>query len=105
MSPPPPEPPPLFEPAAFRAVLRRQREAARRQQSLRGEYLEALAADAEQRAAAHRALVVGAVAVVLGLIVTLTTYAHASGASGVYVLAWGPIVFGLVQIVRGLAAR
>jgi hypothetical protein len=45
------------------------------------------------------------VAVVLGLIVTAATYAHASGAGGVYVLAWGPIVFGLVQIVRGLAAR
>jgi hypothetical protein len=101
---PEPDPPPLSDPAAFRALLRGQREAARRQASLRGEYLQALAADAEQRAASSRALTVGAVALVIGLVVTAATYAHAES-EGVYVLAWGPIVFGLVQLVRGLASR
>jgi hypothetical protein len=109
MSPPPPRPepapPPVTDPAVFRAILRGQREAARRQASLRGEYLQALAADAEQRAASGRALVIGAVALAIGLVVTAATYAHAGTDGGVYVLAWGPIVFGLVQIVRGLAAR
>jgi hypothetical protein len=106
MSPTPrPDPPPVTDPAVFRASLRGQREAARRQAALRGEYLQALAADAEQRAASSRALAVGAIALLVGLLVTAATYAHADTDGSVYVLAWGPIVFGLVQIIRGLASR
>jgi hypothetical protein len=38
----------------------------------------------------------------LGLIVTVFGYAAASdGGGGVYVVAWGPMLYGVVTVVRG----
>lgn len=48
---------------------------------------------------------IGAVAVVIGLFLTLGSYsAAASSGGGHYVLAMGPIVWGVVRIIRGLSA-
>jgi hypothetical protein len=101
----PPAPAAHPDPEAFAIVLRGQREAARRQQALRGEYLRELARDAEHRAARSRALVIGGIAVAVGLLITAVTYSHAASGGGIYVIAWGPVVFGLLQIVRGMTAR
>lgn len=40
---------------------------------------------------------------VVGLIITIVTYRAASG-GGHYVVAWGPAIFGLIALVRGLVA-
>jgi len=38
-----------------------------------------------------------------GLVVTILTYALASnGGGGTYVVAWGPVIFGGIQLFRGL---
>ena len=53
-----------------------------------------------KRRAGRRNMVVGALWAVGGLIVTGASYA-AAGAGDRYILAWGAVVFGLVQVVRG----
>jgi hypothetical protein len=58
--------------------------------------------DAERRRAT-RAIGVGAALFVVGLLITVLTYSHASGSGGgVYVVAWGPMLFGVVRMVIGL---
>lgn len=47
-------------------------------------------------------LLVGGLFLVGGLVLTAVTYAAASG-GGTYLLAWGPMLFGLLRIMRGLA--
>jgi hypothetical protein len=37
-----------------------------------------------------------------GLALTIVTYSSAQG-GGTYVLAWGPMIYGLITLVRGLA--
>lgn len=99
------EPTPI--PAASRdaaAALKKHEDAAR-QQSLRSAYLRAVAEEAEARAAANRLLTRGVLLLLIGLVVTLVTYSQASAGGGMYVVAWGPVVFGLIQIVRGLSSR
>ena len=51
-------------------------------------------------AAAHRKMVGGGFVCFAGFVFTLLTLA-ASPATGVYVIAWGAIVFGAAQFVRG----
>jgi hypothetical protein len=97
--------PPAASQADIAARLREQREAVRRQQSLRSEYLRAVSDQAKSRAAAHRTLVRGVLFLAIGLVVTVATYSHAATDGGIYVVAWGPVIFGLIQIVRGLSAR
>ena len=88
-----------------------QREAARQQareraeEPLRRAYLRAVDEEQEQRAASTRAIAIGVIAMLIGILVTVTTYSHASASGGTYLVAWGPIVFGFIQIVRGLAGR
>lgn len=55
------------------------------------------------RTRAIRTLVVGAVLATFGLIVSVATYAAASSNpnGGSYYVAFGPIIFGIVLIVRG----
>lgn len=52
-------------------------------------------------AAARRNMVVGGLILVAGLAVTLLTMA-ASSAIGFYVVAWGAVVFGGGQFIRGV---
>ncbi len=49
-------------------------------------------------------LVIGIIALLVGLLITVVTYSNASGASGgTYVVAYGPMAYGVVSIIRGLA--
>ncbi|MDL5158901.1 hypothetical protein [Actinomycetospora termitidis] len=56
---------------------------------------------AERGSLARRRLVVGAIWLILGVLVTVITYANAAG-GGIYVVAWGPMIFGVFRIVQGL---
>lgn len=47
-------------------------------------------------------VVVGALFLFGGLILTLITFAAASG-GGTYVLAWGPMLYGGLRLVKGLS--
>ena len=60
---------------------------------------------AGRKRAARRKVIVGAVWMAVGAAVTAISYqmARADGASGVYLVAYGPILFGVVQIVWGVA--
>ncbi len=49
-------------------------------------------------------MVHGAVVAGVGIVVTLATYSMAAG-GGVYVVAWGAILFGAVRFFKGLANR
>jgi hypothetical protein len=53
-----------------------------------------------------RQIVIGAVIFVIGLIITVATYSAASSSStgGTYFVAYGPMIIGVVAIVRGLIA-
>jgi hypothetical protein len=57
----------------------------------------------EHRRAAVSQIAWGAALAVLGLVITSVTYSSASTAGGTYVIAYGPIIVGIVKIVRGLA--
>lgn len=60
-------------------------------------------ARAQDRKAAVKQMVIGAVVALVGLIITIVTYRAASG-GGHYVVAWGPAIFGLIAVVRGAVA-
>ena len=55
---------------------------------------------AEARKAAMRHLTIGALWFFGGLIVTIATLAAAEG-GGTYIVAWGAILFGLIDMIRG----
>jgi hypothetical protein len=76
----PPEPPP-YAPAPYQQVNDEQRQILR----TRG----------------IRALIFGAVWFVGGLILSAVTYS-AAASGGVYIVAWGPMLYGIIQIVIGL---
>ena len=58
------------------------------------------------RASANRRILVGVVAFSLGLFVTLATYTAATDAGGGrYLVAWGPMIWGVIQIGRGIAGQ
>jgi hypothetical protein len=51
-------------------------------------------------------LIIGGVLLVVGLFITIISYSSASNrGSGSYVIMYGPIIFGVLRIVRGLAGR
>lgn len=55
---------------------------------------------------ANRSIVLGAFFFFCGSIVTVVTYVEAvSRGGGSYFLAWGAIVFGLLQFIRGLITK
>jgi hypothetical protein len=58
---------------------------------------------AAARKEAVRQMVIGGVVAIIGLAVTIGTYAAASDDGGHYFIAWGPAVFGLIAFGRGLA--
>lgn len=46
-----------------------------------------------------RGLVFGIIWFIAGLLITVITYSHASTSGGVYFVAWGPMVYGIIRIV------
>lgn len=62
----------------------------------------ALARDAE-RAKGRTDLGYGLVLLVIGIVITAVTYGSASEGGGTYIVAYGPIIVGLIRIFRGLA--
>ncbi len=71
-------------------------EAARRSKGLAPEPSEAV------RALGCRDIQVGGVIFVLGLTGTVVSYAYAQTHGGTYVLAYGAVVWGLIQFLRGV---
>jgi hypothetical protein len=57
-----------------------------------------------RREDAEKDMLHGALWCVGGIVVTVATYAAASG-GGAYVVAWGAILFGAIQFLRGAARR
>jgi hypothetical protein len=66
------------------------------------QYLIDMAAS-ERRARKSKDLVIGGLLLTLGIIVTAGTYGSASESGGTYVIAYGPIIFGVIRLIRGLA--
>jgi hypothetical protein len=64
------------------------------------ELFDAAVRDAKLRGA-RRSVRIGAALLLAGLLLTGITYAAASG-GGTYVLAWGPVLAGLVMVITGL---
>jgi hypothetical protein len=48
-----------------------------------------------------RAIALGAIWFVAGLLITVVTYAQAQG-GGVYFVAWGPMLYGVYRVVSGI---
>ena len=53
-----------------------------------------------------RQVITGSVLLVIGLLITIGTLSHAesSASGGTYFVAWGPMIIGIIAIVRGLLA-
>lgn len=45
----------------------------------------------------------GLVLIVIGILITAVTYDSASKSGGLYVVAYGPIIVGVIKLFRGLA--
>jgi uncharacterized membrane protein len=46
----------------------------------------------------------GLILIVIGIVITAVTYSHASSeGGGRYILAFGPIIVGVIKLFRGLA--
>jgi hypothetical protein len=58
--------------------------------------------DAE-RSRARGDIATGLVVLAIGLVITGITYGSASRAGGTYIIALGPIIFGLIRLFRGLS--
>jgi hypothetical protein len=54
-----------------------------------------------RRAEGVKQIVGGLIALVVGLAITIGTYAAASG-GGVYFVAYGPMIFGVIYLIKGL---
>jgi hypothetical protein len=59
---------------------------------------------AQDRARAQRGLVFGVLWLVGGLALSLITYSMASRSGGVYFVAYGPVIYGVIRIVISLIA-
>jgi hypothetical protein len=58
----------------------------------------------EHHARGARQLGIGVLLLLVGILITATTYSSASTSGGSYLIAYGPIIFGIVHIVRGLVS-
>ena len=56
----------------------------------------------QRRRQARRDMTVGGIFCLVGIVVTVATYAAASQAGGTYVVTWGAVAFGGFQFLRGL---
>jgi hypothetical protein len=59
---------------------------------------------AQDRARAQRGLIFGVLWLVGGLALSLITYSMASRSGGVYFVAYGPVIYGVIRIVISLVA-
>ena len=57
----------------------------------------------DRRARGQTQLAFGVVLLLVGIIITAATYGSASTQGGTYIIAYGPIIVGVIKIVRGLA--
>jgi hypothetical protein len=57
----------------------------------------------EQRGEAMNDIVLGGLLLAGGIVVTWLTHDAASRGGGTYILAYGPIIGGIIKIVRGLS--
>jgi hypothetical protein len=57
---------------------------------------------AETRAAGRTDIIFGIILLVVGIAITTTTYGNATREGGTYIVAYGPIIVGIVKLVRGL---
>jgi hypothetical protein len=60
--------------------------------------------EAARRDAKAKNITIGLLLVVVGIIVTAVTYDSASQQGGTYIIAWGPMVYGAIRLIKGLAA-
>jgi len=57
------------------------------------------------RKRAMKQVAVGAVIFLVGLVITVATYSNASSSGGgTYFVAWGPMILGIIWVIRGLVA-
>ena len=54
------------------------------------------------RSSGLRNIAIGGLFCVGGIIATVVTYGMASESGGTYIIAWGPAIFGGIQLCRGL---
>lgn len=60
---------------------------------------------ATRRSHANSQLGIGVLLLLVGIVITAATYGSASSAGGgTYIIAYGPMIVGVIQIFRGLAA-
>jgi hypothetical protein len=55
----------------------------------------------DQAAAARRQVAHGAVLLLIGIVITALTYTSASETGGTYYIVYGPIIVGIVKMIRG----
>jgi hypothetical protein len=48
-------------------------------------------------------IILGIILIVIGIAITAITHDHASKQGGTYVVAFGPIIVGVIRLFRGLA--
>jgi uncharacterized membrane protein len=56
----------------------------------------------EQQSQARTDIVVGLLLLIVGIAITSATYSSASQQGGTYIVAYGPIIFGVIRLFRGL---
>ena len=57
----------------------------------------------EKRNRANGDIVFGIILLVVGIAITSFTYDSASQSGGTYIIAYGPIIVGIIKLIRGLA--
>ncbi|UAY52346.1 hypothetical protein [Ferruginibacter albus] len=50
-------------------------------------------------------MLAGGLSFLLGVFITLVTYTHARASGGIYIIAWGAILFGAIKFSSGLSAK
>ncbi len=58
---------------------------------------------AQRRSRAHGDIIFGIILLVIGIAITAFTYDSASRQGGTYIVAYGPIIVGVIKLIRGLA--
>ena len=58
--------------------------------------------ESERRARRSRDIGIGLVLLLLGIVITAVTYDSASREGGTYIVAYGPIVVGVIRLFKGL---
>lgn len=49
-------------------------------------------------------IVLGLILIIVGIGITMVTHDHASRQGGTYIVAFGPIIVGVLRLFRGIAA-